>query len=321
MSGLAPADVVTLGEAMLRLTAPRGTRLADAQTFDVHVAGSEANVAAALAQLGVRTRWISRLPDSPLGRRVVGELAALGVLVDAVELDGAGRRLGLFFAEPGCGARATAVFYDRADSAFTAMRELPAAAAEGARVVHVSGITPALGPGPAQLTDALLHAAALVSVDVNYRARLWPPDAAAAGMGPLLARADVVFCAERDARTVFGIVGDADDVLDGVAALAPGARLVVLTRGARGCLARDGDGRRHEEPTRATAIVDRFGMGDALVAGTLWGVLRGDVALGLRAGTELAALKATLHGDMVRLEPGELDRVLAESRGGAEVLR
>jgi 2-dehydro-3-deoxygluconokinase len=314
-------DVATVGEAMLRLTAPTGMRLAAAPALDVHVAGAEANVAAGLAQLGVGVRWASRLPASPLGRRVDRELASLGVITDAVEWGGEDERLGLFFAEAGSGARPSAVWYDRGRSAFTAMERLPAGFADGARIVHLTGITPALGPGPAAVAAEAARADALVSLDVNYRARLWAADEARRGVEPLLARADIVFCAERDARTVFGLDGAADELLTGIAALTPRPRLAVVTRGPDPVLALDDDGHRYQQAPPAVPIVDRFGMGDALIAGVLWGLLHDDVKLGLRAGVELAALKGSLQGDLLRLEPGELQRRLATTDERPEVIR
>lgn len=322
---LVPATVLTFGEAMLRLTAPSGVRIGDADRLDVHVAGAEANVAGALAQLGVSVRWASRLPRGALGRRVERELAGLGVLTDAVQWSDTDR-LGLFFAEPGVGSRPGAVTYDRAQSAFAAIDALPDGLAAGARIVHLTGITPALGPRPAALAEGLVDAAAeqgaLVSLDVNHRANLWSAGAAKAALEPLVARSHVLFCAERDARAVFELDGDATELLAGLAALAPDATLIVLTRGEHGCAALAGVGRRYDVPATPTAIVDRFGIGDALVAGVLWGLLAADAELALRAGVELAALKATLRGDLLRIEPGELERRLRSAPTPAgEVLR
>src|SRR4051812_28874108 len=127
------ASVVTFGEAMLRLTVPSGHRLAEADRFDVRVAGAEANVAAALAQLGVACRWASRLPTSPLGRIVERELAGLGVITDTVAWDEDGGRLGLFFAERGAGVRPTSVVYDRAGSSFASIEPLEPGTVAGTR--------------------------------------------------------------------------------------------------------------------------------------------------------------------------------------------
>lgn len=323
LDGRARGTVLTFGEAMLRLVSRPGTRLAQAAALDVHVAGSEANVAALLAQLGLDARWASRLPTGPLGRRVERELAGLGVRTDAVQWTEHGR-LGLFFAEAGAGSRPATVLYDRARSAFADIDGVADDLADGADFVHLSGITPALGAGPAAATEQLAglaeRAGARLSFDVNFRATLWSAEAARAALTPLAARADVVFCAERDARAVFALDGDEADVLAGLAGLAPRASLVVLTRGADGCMARDAEGVHHGASAAPTAVLDPFGMGDALVAGVLWGLLRDDVPLALRAGVELAALKATLYGDLVQLVPGELAQRL-QHHGGAGVRR
>lgn len=304
---------------MLRLAAPRGERLEHAGRLDVHVAGAEANVAAALAQCGVPTRWISRLPDSPLGRRVERDLARAGVITDAVSWDPHGR-LGTFFSDTGVPPRPTRVLYDRADSSFAGMATLPAGALEGARIAHVTGITPALGPRSAALAGEFADAAhaqgAIVSVDLNHRARLWSAKDARHGLRDLLAHADVVVCRRDDARAVLDLTGEPGDVLEKLRAkFAPRASALVLTLGAEGCAALDGQNRTLAEPARQTTVIDRFGMGDAFVAGLLWGLLRDDLALALRAGVTLAALKATMAGDLIRLDPGELEEALGGPQG------
>lgn len=328
----AAAEVVTAGEALLRLATPIGERLMDAGTLGVHVAGAEANVAAALAQLGVRSRWISRLPDDVLGRRVLRTLAAAGVLTDAVEL-APGGRVGLFFADSGVGARPTTVAYDRSHTTFGELRSAPAAALAGARLLHLTGITAALGVTP--LLDSLLAQArehgVSVSLDVNHRALLWSPEQARAGLAPLLRRADVVICAERDARHVLQLGGAPAELLCALRdRWAPQAATLVLTRGAAGAVALDEHGREHAQPAVETVVVDRFGMGDAFAAGLLWGLLRPQPGAGaaprhaapglardadavrhaLRAAVTLASLKATVHGDLTRTGAAELQAAL-----------
>src|SRR4051794_5910979 len=109
--------IVTFGEAMLRLTPPGFQRLEQASALDLWIAGAELNVAVALARIGEPVRWISRLPDNPLGRRVAAQARANGVCTDHVDWAPEGR-LGLLFVEVGQRPRATASLYDRADSAF-----------------------------------------------------------------------------------------------------------------------------------------------------------------------------------------------------------
>src|SRR4051812_3803498 len=113
-------DVVALGEAMLRLTAPGGERLRRAAELSVHPAGAECNVAVALARVGASVAWVSALPDSPIGRRVADEVSGAGVDVGAVSFF-EGARLGLFFVDAGTPPRPTSVVYDRTGSAFTTL--------------------------------------------------------------------------------------------------------------------------------------------------------------------------------------------------------
>ncbi|HEY4279979.1 MAG TPA: sugar kinase [Conexibacter sp.] len=311
--------VVTAGEALLRLATPAGQRLSDAPSLDVHVAGAEANVAAGLARLGVPTRWVSRLPDSALGRRAAAALADAGVILDAVEWAHDGR-VGLFFSDTGAGARPTTVLYDRAASAFTALRTPPAGALTGARLLHLTGITAALGMR--ELLDALLAEAARsavpVCVDVNHRALLWSATEAREGLTPLLAAAEIVVCAERDARAVLDLGGEPEALLNGLRdRWAPRAQTLVLTRGAAGAVALDADGQVCEQPAIPTATIDRFGMGDAFVAGLLWGLLAQEpLPFALRAGATLAALKATVDGDLSRTDANELRAALRSQPEG-----
>jgi 2-dehydro-3-deoxygluconokinase len=313
------ARVVTLGEAMLRLTAPRGTRLAASPAYEVHVAGAEANVAAALARLGVAVTWISALPATPPGDRVAEELAAAGVdLSHVTRLPGA--RLGLFFAELAAAPRATRVWYDRADSAFTKLESFDAGVLEGAAYAVVSGITPALGPRSRELAErfaaeAHAHGASLC-IDVNYRALLWPPEEAAAVLAPLLAQAGVVVCAARDAELLFGLeADDAEPARRLAEQIATNADLVAVTLGDRGSevYAAGETRRRAVEPAD---VVDPFGTGDAFTAGLLWGLLEGlDPGNVLAAATALAGLKCTIAGDLSRFDRAELLAALGSIAG------
>src|SRR3954454_6511374 len=172
MSGAHMADVVALGEAMFRLTAPEGDRLRGADTLSVHVAGAECNVAVALARLGVSAAWVSALPESVVGRRVADEVGAAGVDLAGVSWI-AGARLGLFFVDAGIPPRPTSVVYDRAGSAFAGLEAFDAARLDGARFAVLSGITPALGAASRVLAERFVAAAAAAGarlcLDVNFR--------------------------------------------------------------------------------------------------------------------------------------------------------
>jgi 2-dehydro-3-deoxygluconokinase len=172
-------EVVALGEAMLRLTPPNYRRLEQADCFEVEVGGAELNTAVGLVRLGRAVAWVSRLPDQPLGRLVLNRARAAGVDVSAVQLTPGGR-VGLYFLEQGAAPRPGSIIYDRHDSAMAQLRpgqfDWPSLFA-GARWFHVTGITPALSPTAAEAVREALHAARsaglTVSMDVNYRAKLW----------------------------------------------------------------------------------------------------------------------------------------------------
>jgi 2-dehydro-3-deoxygluconokinase len=313
------ATVVGIGETLIRLTPPGGETLETTPTLTIHIGGAESNVCATLAQLGIRTAWISRLPATPLGRRVARTIQGYGVDVQNV-LWAPGGNIGLMFVQPGADPRPGEVFYYRAGSAFSGID--PDAVAwsvlEGTRLLHLTGITPALGQGPRRLVERALQEAGRrgvqVSFDVNYRARLWTTDEARTVLEPLLLQAEVIFLSERDARAVFQATGEAPDA---ARALRERFRcgVLVMTRGADGALAVGPEGT-SERPAVPSAIVDRIGRGDAFAAGFLYGYLRGSVDEGLRYGTALASLKQTYPGDICQVTHDDLEAILGGGAGG-----
>jgi len=313
------ATVVGIGETLIRLAPTGGETLESAATCAVHVGGAESNVCVNLARLGVATAWISRLPASPLGRRVAAAVRGAGVDTSGVEWASDGR-VGLMFVQPGTAPRAAEVIYYRRDSAFAGID--PEAVAwdrlAGAQVVHLTGITPALGERAHRLIERAIAEArrhgARVSFDINYRTTLWGPDAARKTLEPLVHGLDIVFVNDRDARTVFGAEGDPEAV---AAALRDRFRceVLVLTLGAGGALAREARGSvRHA--AHAVEIVDRIGRGDAFAAGFLYGTLRHGAADGLRYGAAMAALKQTYPGDVCLTTLDEVEAVLRGDAGG-----
>ena len=331
MSGASPA-VVTFGEALLRLTPAAGQRLRNAHTLNLHVGGAEANVAAGLSSLGVRTRWFSRLPHGELGQRVLGELTAAGV--DTSFVLRAEGRLGTYYLEEGSGPRPAEVTYDRAGSAFASIQSsdvqsaLSAGLLTGAAAVVTSGITLALGPAPRVAAQALFDAAgeSLRVIDLNYRRNLATPEEMVDVAAPFLAQADLVFGAERDVSQLYG--GPA-----GLRRAAPNAELVI-TQGAAGASAylADVDPIHGQPVTRAALPVGtagRIGRGDAFVAGYLAKVMERpgggtakDPAEALTAldwGVACASLKSTWPGDLPVLSAQAVSQLLAG--GGSDVNR
>lgn len=322
MSVAVPFDVVTLGETMLRLSPPAHGRLQQADRLDLHVGGAESNVAVALARLGRRAAWISALPDTPLGRRVAGAVAAAGVDTSGVRYTADGR-VGIYFVEFGAAPRPTEVFYDRAGSSCAQSVGFDAAIVRGARFAVLSGITLGLSVHAREVALAFAAAArtsgAELVVDVNYRARLWSAEAAREATAIVLRDANVVVCSARDARTVFGIGGDDDRAaaVELAARFAPAARLVCLTCSERGSVAVEPGGVVTAQPAVPATVVDRFGAGDAFVAGIVDSLLSGlAIADTLAFAARLAALKCTVPGDLSlasradvnALTPGDLLR-------------
>jgi 2-dehydro-3-deoxygluconokinase len=312
-------DVLTFGETMVRLNAPGFGRLEEAVTLDVRIGGSESNTAVALARLGCRVRWWSRLPANPLGRRVENEIRRWGVDTSGMLWDSApDARVGLYFLDFGVSPRGIDVYYDRRDSAVSRLNvaEVDFEAVTRAHLLHLSGITPALSASCAEVVTALVHKAkeseTRVSFDTNYRAKLWTPEEARKTMEALLPSVDVLLCPTSDAELLFGITGDGAEVARELRKRY-GVGTAVVTCGGEGSRAADDRGDFSAFPTPLTQIVDRVGAGDAFNAGVLWGYLQDDLALGLETGTAMAALKHTMPGDLLLSTREEIE---AARKGG-----
>jgi 2-dehydro-3-deoxygluconokinase len=312
-------DLTTLGEGQLRLCVPAGHRLERADRFDVHVTGTEGNVASTLARLGAATGWVSALPDSPLGRRVERAYRVAGVDLGAVHWTEG--RLATYYVEYAVPPRSIQVWFDRRDSCFSRMTsaDVDWAYLLDTRLLHLTGITLAL-PGPQDLVLEALRrareAGVPVSFDMNYRARLWSPEEARPVALPLVADVDALFCSRDDAVTVLGVApGEPAAVLRGIGATTP-ARHVVMSMGGDGLLGWDRTvDEVHHVPAREVVILDRIGAGDAMVAGVLHGLLGGDFTRGLRYGAACAALSLSQYGDLPNVDADELDR-LVDAPGG-----
>jgi len=326
-------DLVTFGEAMVRLTPPNSHRLEQATSFDVHVGGGELNVAVAAARLGLSTRWVSKLPDNALGRMIANRAREQGVdaHIEWTQND----RAGLYFAELGAAPRASNVLYDRAASAISKVAAGKIdwrSVFDGARWFHISGITPALSESAARVTAESLIAAKnaglTVSYDLNYRGKLWSAEKARAVQEPLMEHVDVLITTEEDTRVVFGI-GEAHDSYEhlnaepydevarslqkrfGFQAVAVTLRenpLVLLNSWSAILVA---DGELHRAPRYEVEVVDRIGAGDAFSGGLITARLenRGwDEAL--RFATAASALKHSIPGDFCIITRAEVEHLL-----------
>ena len=332
--------VVCFGELLIRLSSPEHALLSQAPALQVHVGGAEANVAVALACLGHPVRMVSAVADNPLGRRAVTFLKSHGVDCDAVHLHPG--RMGLYFHSPGAGLRPAQILYDRAGSAFAAA--WPDSfewdrALEGARRLHVSGVTAAVAAGPAQ---AALHGARAaqarsiaLSFDCNYRASLWACRDAQPRrvLTPLIEGADVLFGNHRDASLLLGRAFPGENAQQRrEAALAlfaafPSLRLIASTvrrvdsADCHRLAARidTPDGEFETAEVALTGVVERIGAGDAFAAGVLHALGAGAGPRHIaETGLALGCLKHFLPGDASTLTEAELRSACA---GGLDVRR
>jgi 2-dehydro-3-deoxygluconokinase len=321
-------NVLTFGELLLRLSPPGEERLLASPVLHTNFGGAEANVAVALQHLGVPSSYITRLPDGPLGDAGVDALRREGVAVDRV-LRG-GSRLGLYFVEPGADLRDMRVMYDRAGSAFSQITHAdvfwPAALVD-AHWLHGSGITPALGEGPAAaLTDGFTSArerGVTVSLDLNYREALWRGRDPRPLLDPLARNADVLI-GNRDAvRAMLGVEASGDGLAPRLADRY-GCRVVAITqREILGPRKHAWSAVLYERRARTVVsshrhvlqVVDRVGGGDSFTAGLIAALLaeqspQDAVEFAAAAG----ALKLGQAGDFGRSSAAEVRRLVETVR-------
>ncbi|MET4099064.1 2-dehydro-3-deoxygluconokinase [Agrococcus sp. UYP10] len=290
-------SVVALGESLGLLVASRIGRLELVPTMDLGFGGAESNVAIGLARLGVPVTWMGRLGDDALGRLVERQLRAEGVGA-AVTRDPEAPTALMLKERPSAGS--SAVSYYRAGSAGSrlAPEHLDLDRIRDARVLHITGITAALGDAPRAALDAAVDAArdggTIVSFDVNHRSRLWDAERAVPAYRALAARADVVFAGDDEAELLTG-ERETDAQIAALAALGPAQ--VVVKRGADGATAL-AHGERATQAAFPVHAVDTVGAGDAFVAGYLAELLAGaSLAERLRTAAACGALACTAPGD------------------------
>jgi 2-dehydro-3-deoxygluconokinase len=335
--------VVTFGEIMLRLSPPGFERLLQSPVLSATFGGGEANVAVSLAHFGLESQFVTRLPAQAIGDAAIRALRAEGVRTDHV-LRG-GDRVGIYYAETGASQRASTVIYDRAHSSISAIapdgvnwKEVFA----GAKWFHVTGITPALGERAATTTKQAVAAAkqagARVSVDLNYRRKLWSPEQAQAVMRPLVRDVDAVIANEEDLQAVLGVEVRGADVSGGSLDVSGyreaaervsrefGPSIVAVTlreslsasdNGWSGVLWDNQSSAFHQSQRYVVRLVDRIGGGDAFAAGLIYAMLDGralDAAL--RFAVAASALKQTIPGDFNRSTVSEVDALAGGDTSG-----
>lgn len=306
-------EVTGIGEIMLRLSVPNGTRIELCHSMDVHPGGAEGNVLSALSCLGRKTSWVGGLPDNPLGQLVRNHLRRANVGTEGI-IWKEDSRMGLFFIEFSGPPRATQVHYDRANSAAAVIDvdDVPWDILMDTKVIHLSGITPALSPSCLRITqEAIIQArkrGVLVSFDINFRRKLWSEARALEVLTPLVQGVDVLFCGRGDATGVFSCQGEPEEIARQLMHITH-AKNLVLSLGNEGALAWDRNTFFRSEQT-AVQIVDPIGAGDAMAAGVLHGWLDGDLKKGLEVGMIMAGIALSQTGDAVSTSLREVDELL-----------
>jgi 2-dehydro-3-deoxygluconokinase len=327
-----PFDVVTFGEAMIRLSPPNFLRLEQARSLDLKVGGAELNTAAGLARLGRSAAWVSRLTNNPLGRLIANHAREVGVSTDHIVWTN-DDRVGIYFLEFGASPRASSVLYDRKNAAIANLKPgvVPwANVFAGAKWFHVTGITPGLSPSAAEVTKESLVAAKAAglqtSIDLNFRVKLWTPAEAGKCMSELMAYTDVLITTEEDIERVFGIKGKNH----GEAAELTGKRfdlkIIAITVRENPLVWKNSwtaiayrDGSIVRTSTYEVEIVDRLGAGDSFAAGFIHGMLDGDLQRALDFGVAASALKHSIPGDFAWITRDEVEAML--KGGGLRISR
>ncbi len=305
-------DIVTFGEAMVRLSPPDFKRLEQTTSLDVNVGGSELNVAAGVSRLGLSASWVSKLPDNPLGRMIGNKAREFGVDISHVLWDKQ-NRAGLYFFEFGATPRAGSVLYDRGNSSFSNVR--PGEfdwdqILKETKCFHVTGITPSLSHSALDtVIEALDKAGELgckVSMDLNYRAKLWSPETAQKVLTSMMKYVNILITTSGDTRLIFGLEAENDEKLAEMILDVFPVDVVAISirKGVSAWRCRWGGIARSKAAIFTTRcydidIVDQVGRGDSFAAGFLYGYLpEGDVQRGLDYGTAYAALKHSFPGDI-----------------------
>ena len=337
--------IVTLGEIMLRLSPAGNYRFVQSESFQIFPGGGEANVAVSLANYGHTACFVSKLPSHEIGQIAVNALRRYGVKTEYISRGG--DRVGLYYAETGASMRPSKVIYDRAHSAI-AEADISDfdfdKIMEDADWFHWSGITPAISDKAAEIVRVACEAAkrhgVIVSVDLNFRKKLWTSEKAISVMRPLMQYVDVCIGNEEDANMCLGYKPDAD--VEGGKTDAEGYyeifkgmmkefdfKYVVSTLRESYSASHNGwkaliyDGKTFYESKHydINPIIDRVGGGDSFSAGLIHGLLSyKDQAKALEFAVAASALKHTIPGDFNLVSTSEVES-LAKGNANGRVQR
>lgn len=337
------AKVVTMGEIMLRLSTPGYQKFIQAESFDVCYGGGEANVAVSLANYGHDAEFITKVPENPIGECAVAALRKMNV--ETKHIAKGGERLGIYFLETGASMRASNVVYDRAHSSIATAEASDFnfdEIFEGADWFHFTGITPAVSDAAADLTELALKAAKkkglTVSVDLNFRKKLWSSEKAQKIMSNLMQYVDVCIGNEEDAEKVLGFKPGNTDVTTGELELAGyqdifkqmvdkfNFKYVISSlresysasdNGWSACIYSRDDKEFYHSRKYEVRIVDRVGGGDSFAGGVICGFLDGkNFKDALEFGVAASALKHTIPGDFNLVSRQDVENLVGGDGSG-----
>jgi 2-dehydro-3-deoxygluconokinase len=317
--------VITFGEAIVRFSPSGYGRIEQARSMDLHVGGGEFGVAAGLVRLGAGCAFVTVLPDTPIGRLVLSEIAGAGVDTKHILRQPSGR-VAICFVERGSNPRPGREVYDREGST---VGRLKGTELEWKRILtefdhfHTTGVTLALGSGCLDLAKGAFVAAKRMglstSLDLSYRSQLWSEVRAQEAVSVLMDGVDHLIATEDDIQRVFKIRGENHEALlrelIGRFKLESCALTVRQDLSVTKCrwTAVAANTRGHfTDRTYDVEVVDGLGVGDAFSAGYIYGVITGDIGAGLKVGDAMAALKHTVPGDVM---VGEKDEIMALVQG------
>ncbi len=334
---------LSFGEIMLRLKSPAHERFFQSPAFEATFGGGEANVAVALSNYGLSSGFISALPDNDIGDAAIGELARFGVDTSLVRRSG--DRVGVYFLETGANQRPSKVVYDRAHSSISECQPGDfnwSEVFEGARWLHITGITPALSQSAADLSLECVkeakRAGVTVSCDFNYRGKLWKYGKSAPEvMCDLVKHVDVGIANEEDCQKSLGVSVDVDVRAGALATekyealsqkmleLYPDMSVIAITlresqsadrNGWSACL-RDGDGFKLSRRYEITDIVDRVGGGDSFASALIYGLgAYDDRQRSLEFAVAASCLKHSISGDFNRVSVAEVEKLMSGDGSG-----
>ncbi len=340
--------IITFGEIMLRLATPEHQRFSQTTAFCASYGGGEANVAVSLANFGLTTEFVTRLPQNDLGQSVLMELRKHNVGTNYIVMGG--ERLGIYFLETGSVARPSKVLYDRAHSSIADIEPGMInwdTVFKNAGWFHWTGITPAISKGAADVCLEAVKSAKkkgiIVSCDLNFRKNLWKWGKSASEVMPeLVADCDIILGNEEDAEKVFGIRSSETNITHGKVTGADfepvcrqlkdkfprSGKIIISLRGSinadhntwSGVLF-DGTKLFDAPVYQITHIVDRVGGGDSFMGGLIYGLITytGDDQKALNFAVAASCLKHTIHGDFNLVTVSEVEQLMKGDASGRVV--